>query len=113
MCLSKQFLNSQITDNGLVPRGGTCTSCCTYTLWGDIVRGCYRRMAGGSNDILDDDEVGLFESDLEPGPVPKRHQMLKKNNTKSNKTSTLVQIFELSSEGEHFDFDVSSSEESR
>ena len=28
----------------MVPRGGHCKSCKEYTLWGDAIRGCYRRM---------------------------------------------------------------------
>ena len=28
----------------MVPRGGHCKSCMEYTLWGDVIRGCYRRM---------------------------------------------------------------------
>lgn len=117
MCLSKQFLNSQTTNNGLIPRGGTCTSCHTYTLWGDIIRGCYRRMSQGAiseHDILDDED-DLFESDLEAGldTVPKPHRMpqrIKRKNDK--KTFNLLKSLESSSEGEHFDFDVSSTEES-
>ena len=94
MCLSEHFLNSQITNNGLVPRGGICTSCSTYVLWGDIIRGCYRRMTGGA--------IG-------------KYVMLgvRRNKTKRNqKTSTHVETLESSSEGEHFDLDVSSTEES-
>jgi len=112
-CLSKHFLTSQGTNNGLVPRGGTCTSCHAYTLWGDIVRGCYRRLAGAINehDILDNDDVDLFESDLEPGllPVSKPHQGVKRNKTKDGKTT--IEDLESSSEGEHFDLEISSSEE--
>ena len=28
----------------MVPRGGHCKSCKEYTLWGDVIRGCYLRM---------------------------------------------------------------------
>ncbi|KAJ3571004.1 hypothetical protein NP233_g4044 [Leucocoprinus birnbaumii] len=42
---------------GLLPRGGTCTSCGNYTLWGDIVRGCYRRQAGRAVPEVDADEA--------------------------------------------------------
>ena len=28
----------------LIPRGGTCRECDTYVLWGDVVRGAYRRL---------------------------------------------------------------------
>lgn len=34
----------------MLPRGGTCTSCKNYTLWGDIVKGCFRRDTDGQID---------------------------------------------------------------
>lgn len=30
----------------MIPRGGECSQCHNYVLWGDIVRGCYRRANG-------------------------------------------------------------------
>ncbi|KAF9453910.1 hypothetical protein P691DRAFT_522268 [Macrolepiota fuliginosa MF-IS2] len=45
-------INAHVVSNpfnlgkGMIPRGGTCSSCRTYTLWGDIVKGCYRRRDG-------------------------------------------------------------------
>jgi hypothetical protein len=73
-------------------------------------------MAGRANGeyvILDDDEDDLFESDLEqsPVPVPKCNQLLKTNINK--KASALVRTSQSTSEGEHFDLDVTSSGESR
>lgn len=35
----------------MVPRGGTCPGCGKWTLWGDLVRGCYRRKAGEVNAV--------------------------------------------------------------
>ena len=31
----------------MLPRGGSCKSCRSYVLWGDVIRGCYRRHQGG------------------------------------------------------------------
>ncbi|KAI0050346.1 hypothetical protein FA95DRAFT_1676875 [Auriscalpium vulgare] len=59
-CLSDHFLSSEGLT--LVPRGGECPSCKTYTLWGDVVKGSYRRHAGRAipmaDDIADEDEGG-------------------------------------------------------
>lgn len=53
-CLAEDFLGSQSAESAsgdvsrvLVPRGGSCRSCHEYILWGDIIRGCYRRQRGG------------------------------------------------------------------
>ncbi|OBZ77009.1 Structure-specific endonuclease subunit SLX1 [Grifola frondosa] len=46
-CLSSDFLTSEISQTGIIPRGGHCRSCHSYILWGDIIRGCYRRRMGG------------------------------------------------------------------
>lgn len=47
-CLGRHFSAQNPTHLGLVPRGGECPKCGDYVLWGDIVRGCYRRQAGGT-----------------------------------------------------------------
>ncbi|XP_006460922.1 hypothetical protein AGABI2DRAFT_117837 [Agaricus bisporus var. bisporus H97] len=33
---------------GTYPRGGTCPSCGTYTLWGDIIQGCFSRSSSSA-----------------------------------------------------------------
>ncbi|KAH8828135.1 hypothetical protein DL96DRAFT_1150007 [Flagelloscypha sp. PMI_526] len=46
-CMAEWFLH----DSGsplLVPRGGRCPSCVSYVLWGDVVKGSYRRAGGGA-----------------------------------------------------------------
>ena len=81
----------------MIPRGGTCKRCNEYVLWGDIVRGCYRRRtgdrgtaieqsvivedaeregeeAGGAlfedgNDDDDDDGAGAGGNDVEKSPT--------------------------------------------
>ncbi|KAI0342464.1 hypothetical protein BDW22DRAFT_200933 [Trametopsis cervina] len=45
-CLAEAFRGSASTPTTFIPRGGECPSCRTYTLWGDVIRGCYRRHAG-------------------------------------------------------------------
>jgi len=54
----------------IIPRGGTCPSCKKYTLWGDIVRGAYRRLKGGQKAVeeeaneLSEEEEGSEDEDL-------------------------------------------------
>ncbi|KAI0319349.1 hypothetical protein OF83DRAFT_817873 [Amylostereum chailletii] len=45
-CLAQSFSRSRSSQHGLVPRGGDCPACGAYTLWGDVIRGCYRRHSG-------------------------------------------------------------------
>ncbi|PSR75720.1 hypothetical protein PHLCEN_2v9011 [Hermanssonia centrifuga] len=50
VCLAHGFLKSTAsssTQSELIPRGGECRSCHEYVLWGDIIRGCFRRQKGG------------------------------------------------------------------
>ncbi|KAF7790665.1 hypothetical protein EIP86_001621 [Pleurotus ostreatoroseus] len=53
-CLAQDFLSNQPSTSisgdiskALIPRGGHCRSCHDYVLWGDVIRGCYRRQKGG------------------------------------------------------------------
>ncbi|KAF9070888.1 hypothetical protein BDP27DRAFT_573136 [Rhodocollybia butyracea] len=66
LCLSNLFL-AQLggSDAPLVPRGGSCPSCANYVLWGDVVKGCYRRAAGGAVTVEEDEEAldGMYTSD--------------------------------------------------
>lgn len=116
-CLSRAFLAH---DTGMIPRGGTCASCRTYVLWGDVIKGSFSRAAGGLTPELDDEEVPELyaseELELELGPEhsqaagspAKGKAKAKPAPTKPRKKSRPPQ----SSEGELFDFDVSSSDES-
>ncbi|KAF6760081.1 hypothetical protein DFP72DRAFT_883120, partial [Ephemerocybe angulata] len=61
-CLSTQFLASKAPSppvythqSTLIPRGGNCPSCTKYTLWGDLVRGSYRRVLGAAVELPDND----------------------------------------------------------
>lgn len=72
-CLSKDFLANSFSpssdtnnESPLIPRGGECRSCHEYILWGDVIRGCYRRLKGGvvelEEELEDEDED---EADVE------------------------------------------------
>ncbi|ESK91029.1 giy-yig catalytic domain containing protein [Moniliophthora roreri MCA 2997] len=73
-CLSQAFL-SQLQgasmEAPMLPRGGTCPGCSTYVLWGDIVKGLYRRAAGDFSAVTEEDsdeETGeMFVSDTDEG----------------------------------------------
>lgn len=53
----------QSTDPGLIPRGGMCRSCKTYTLWGDVIRASHRRRMGGTAVVFEDEEPPAEEDD--------------------------------------------------
>ncbi|KAL1721898.1 hypothetical protein EV715DRAFT_270768 [Schizophyllum commune] len=58
MCLSQEWLAAEPDNQGLIPRGGHCRDCKSYVLYGDIIRGSYRRAAGKAVVLEDDDEDG-------------------------------------------------------
>ncbi|KAL1695093.1 hypothetical protein GGG16DRAFT_45965 [Schizophyllum commune] len=58
MCLSQEWLAAEPDNQGLIPRGGHCRECKSYVLYGDIIRGSYRRAAGKAVVLEDDDEDG-------------------------------------------------------
>lgn len=83
-CLSRYFLDTEpsSSNSDIIPRGGNCKSCHSYILWGDIIRGCYRRRDGGVTPDAEledaDDRVEdlgqLFGADIEDDaaqPFPK------------------------------------------
>ena len=54
----------------MVPRGGHCKSCKEYTLWGDVIRGCYLRLRSYSptgHQLLDNLEVQETKKLASPG----------------------------------------------
>ncbi|KAF9484519.1 hypothetical protein BDN70DRAFT_127777 [Pholiota conissans] len=119
-CLAEKFLKEETETQRMVPRGGKCPSCGNYTLWGDIVRGCFRRLPDTKYpDVASDD---MFDDDDDDGKLsessPKKH----KHTASSGRTSTRRRKSRKlkgkakaadSSEGESFDFDaVSSSSQS-
>ncbi|KDR75326.1 hypothetical protein GALMADRAFT_545850 [Galerina marginata CBS 339.88] len=111
-CLSRSFRNEQHDTTSMIPRGGRCKSCGNYTLWGDIIRGCYRRMPSvdqhpdvATDDMFLSDEDGDHEdTPLKKSPVsrkgiasPSKRHRLKKGKKKAIDSSQ-------SSDGESFDF---------
>ena len=65
-CLSQHFIDQQDQPKTMVPRGGHCKSCKEYVLWGDVIRGCYRRMRSYSptGQLSDDMEIQENKSSL-------------------------------------------------
>ena len=56
-CLATDFLSSDSSGSSeLLPRGGNCKSCQSYVLWGDVIRGCYRRRQGGKAPQLEESD---------------------------------------------------------
>ncbi|KAJ7209601.1 hypothetical protein GGX14DRAFT_364387 [Mycena pura] len=123
LCLSRAFLavEAQTSDMvGILPRGGNCGACGTYVLWGDIVRGTFRRATGGTPTELDEDADALFLSDSDdkaPGyseEEPRKRGRPRKAlptdanlNRPSRKRAKAGPVAaEESSEGEVFDFDA-------
>lgn len=80
-CLCSDFLEHERSTNAkpgrlaMIPRGGECRSCRTYILWGDVIRGCYRRRGDDApqleEDDMEDEEEQSLE-DAENGPPPTR-----------------------------------------
>ncbi|KAI5889168.1 uncharacterized protein SCHCODRAFT_02690968 [Schizophyllum commune H4-8] len=68
MCLSQDWLAGEPDNQGLIPRGGHCRECKSYVLYGDIIRGSYRRAAGKAVVLEDEEEEALvLENDEEDG----------------------------------------------
>ncbi|KAB5588870.1 hypothetical protein CTheo_7692 [Ceratobasidium theobromae] len=73
-CLAKSFHKHPSNPTALIPRGGTCSKCNRYTLWGDVIRGCYRRARGGleepvAEDSEEEDEEDEHDEDTQPRSV--------------------------------------------
>lgn len=76
-CLATDFLSSDSSQSsGLLPRGGNCKSCRSCVLWGNVIRGCYRRHQGGKapqleeSDREDDIEAEAQSDDSTEDSVP-------------------------------------------
>ncbi|KAJ3475571.1 hypothetical protein NLI96_g11750 [Meripilus lineatus] len=102
-CLSQHFLKSDASHSELIPRGGTCKSCNTYTLWGDVVRGCYRRQKGSvvaqsEVDAEEDEESGAGEESDEGSKSPrgtKRRNTSRKLKGKARAVENDQETFDL------------------
>ncbi|KAF8160925.1 hypothetical protein B0H34DRAFT_358137 [Crassisporium funariophilum] len=122
ICLSQHFVSQESGATQILPRGGQCKSCNNYTLWGDVVRGCYRRVPPTKNvhqDVATDDMFTTDNEDLDMLPTPKRKSRnqssspsIKRRKLTKGKRNHKHAISTPSSEGETFDFNniVSSSE---
>ncbi|KIK68866.1 hypothetical protein GYMLUDRAFT_67571 [Collybiopsis luxurians FD-317 M1] len=112
LCLSQHFLLQGGPDLPLVPRGGSCPTCSNYVLWGDVVKGCYRRASGGAVSVEEEEEAldRMYNSDNLTGSTSNvsgsKHQnpakrviSPRKRREKEGECSE-----SSSSEGEEFDF---------
>ncbi|KAF8893947.1 hypothetical protein BD779DRAFT_1435501 [Infundibulicybe gibba] len=91
-CLSQKFLREQSADTGMVPRGGVCNSCRSYTLWGDIVRGSYRRMAPKAVDQPQDEtQSDKGHEDPFSGNSPTIHPPTKQKRSRGERKATSKQ----------------------
>ncbi|KAF8971025.1 hypothetical protein BDZ97DRAFT_1333660 [Flammula alnicola] len=90
-CLSEKFLSEEPGRTAMIPRGGHCQSCGNYTLWGDVVRGCYRRLPPverTGQDLLDiaSDDMFLSDEDDEDNEVsPKKRTKTRRRSRSSSK----------------------------
>jgi len=131
-CLATDFLRSDSSQSsGFLPRGGNCRSCKSYLLWGDVIRGCYRRHQGGKVPQLEesDREEDSVEAEAQnddptedpiptvPVPVKTRRVRITKGETAKrsrvrspnkphnpkNTTKRVPTVAEKDSESEKFD----------
>lgn len=58
LCLSESFLRLTSSNKQVIPRGGECSSCGSYVLWGDVIRGCYRHKRGTVPQLEDEGDEG-------------------------------------------------------
>lgn len=111
LCLSQDWLAAQQDNTGLLPRGGQCRSCKSYVLYGDIIRGCYRRAAGRAIAVEDDEEEHVLDdaddsaiSGSDDGESPVRPAASKRRGRPRK-----IAEGGRSDDGELFDFNVSGS----
>lgn len=117
----------------MIPRGGTCRSCHKYVLWGDVVRGCFRRRTSDYGTSIeqsaivvdaeqdcDHDRQGVFNDELDKPSKPPRKRILdergtptisfKKVSKKNTVRKKIPRVVPL--EGEFFDLDAISGSDS-
>lgn len=104
----------------MIPRGGECGKCHKHVLWGDIVRGCYRRRTGGQGTAIEQSViVEEAEQDEDGGEVfggkpmavssPRKR---KASGVKKVVSRTKLRAVPPEEEGEFFDLDAVSSSDS-
>ncbi|KAF9528467.1 hypothetical protein CPB83DRAFT_791449 [Crepidotus variabilis] len=111
LCLSKHFLDQSIDNqargssqsssskeplfvqpqSSIIPRGGQCNSCKGYILWGDLIRGSYRRQRAlqllqDGLDAAPQDDDDLFVSDETEEDTSSKK---KRSKSRSKSTSTV------------------------
>ncbi|KAI0786976.1 hypothetical protein C8Q75DRAFT_255636 [Abortiporus biennis] len=109
-CLASHFLaapgpsSTDASKSELIPRGGCCPSCHTYILWGDVIRGCYRRHQG---DAIALDDVEDEDADDDADKVSNTQQDVSNQKSKRGRSKKLHALAEEEeeSEGELFDLD--------
>ena len=118
-CLSIKFLAAESLAVGnknraMIPRGGECSQCHNYVLWGDIIRGCYRRAHGhaGTAPPEIEEDLDLSESAmLAVSPLKKSSRKGKRKAAgRATKQIAVGDIRTDSEPGEFFDLDTVSSE---
>ncbi|KAG9085839.1 Slx4p interacting protein [Ceratobasidium sp. UAMH 11750] len=69
-CLAQSFRGSfPMLTTTLIPRGGVCKECNKYVLWGDVIRGCYRRARGGLEQPASEQETEDSEEEDDKSEV--------------------------------------------
>lgn len=112
-CLSNSFLaTTNEVATILIPRGGTCAACKSYILWGDVIRGCYRRSANvAPSAALESETEDLDNGANLEGVGFVTSSPVKKKTTKPSKgrQKKPTPTGAPSDEGEYFDIDNISS----
>ncbi|KAF7972709.1 hypothetical protein HWV62_17156 [Athelia sp. TMB] len=117
-CLSESFVSAEahsIDNAGMIPRGGQCKGCQEYVLWGELVKGCYRREKGGPGgippEVEDDPEITQSGSSSDVDQVytgtPRRGRGRPPGKAKAS--TKKPQLAVGSESGEFFDLDAVSS----
>jgi structure-specific endonuclease subunit SLX1 len=74
--------------SSIIPRGGQCPSCESYILWGDIVRGIYRRRVAQDPAAYSSDEEVQDEGYIATSPRKKRAVKASASPTKASKVKS-------------------------
>jgi hypothetical protein len=128
LCLSRHFLKEE--DTSLIPRGGVCVCCKSYVLWGEVIKGCYRRsegiadmtnkrnedVLGFTNELDLGSEAGAELLHVSPPKCGRSRKAMggpaKPKQTKGTKRkSKLLAHPAVSDEGEFFDLNAISSDD--
>ncbi|KAF4620764.1 hypothetical protein D9613_000533 [Agrocybe pediades] len=110
-CLAEHFMKERPETGTIVPRGGHCKTCGDYTLWGDVIRGCYRRAPATAKDGADSTLTAddLFVSDDDDEVTPKKQKRTSERRstaklTRASRKKAKTKDIPQSSDCESFDF---------